>query len=154
MPNKKAVDYLNQNKNKFDKAVLVSKLRSLNYPESVIQEAAQVVYGQKGGRVSSSTGFFDFKNKRIYMSGGEEAIDFLFGLFGIGVLVWIIVAIISELGYFFDEWMLLFIPIILILIMIQMFKKRRYIFKGMLLAVLLPIIAAFVAIIIFWRYIF
>jgi hypothetical protein len=70
------VKYLSQNKEKFSREILMAELRKAGYSDFDINEGATLVFEQ-GDRNS----FWNFKEKKIYLSSSEKWKDFLFGFF-------------------------------------------------------------------------
>lgn len=132
--NQNIIKYLIENKEKYSKEVLVAELDKAGYGEDEIVEAIRFVYNavspqEEGG--GEPANFWDFKTKKIYTKKFEKIIDFLAGFFVIAIMAWIAMDINDDL---------VFIPLILyIFSLFYFFKKRRFIFYGLLADLLIPI---------------
>lgn len=92
--NQNIITYLEQNKNKYSKEVLIEELKKAGYLEQDIIEGTSYIYGsgELNQSVSRIINFWDFKAKIEYQSSSQKWKDFLFGFFipFAGVLVaWI-----------------------------------------------------------------
>ncbi len=131
--------YLRENKNKYPKEILIDELKKSGYKDEDIRKGIGEVFGNKTGhqeKQSAEAGsFWDFSKKKIYQSGSEKFLDFLFGLFapwilGILNLISPLFGLVLFAGYIFA--------------LIYLFHRRRYIFYGLILDMLLPLLAAIV----------
>lgn len=127
--NQNIVTYLNENKEKYPKDVLVAELRKSGYTEEEITEGVAQVFEGKA-LAAANTSFWNFKDKKVYASAGQKWADFLFGVF-----VHIFITFISFffLGHFF--YIVLFI-----LLAVCLHKYRRYMFYGMIATFVLLLI--------------
>jgi len=157
---KQAVEYLWQNKDRYVIEKLKEQLRKLGYPENVIAAATEKVYlgTSKEGLSSEGKGvggarqsFFDFRSKKVYRSLGEKVLDFFVGFFGILVLFWIFVVIAAIFGiHLFSFGPLPGTPFFVFAVQIfgifYFWKRRRFLARGLLSAILIPLLLAGVVI--------
>lgn len=99
-----AIGYLERNRSKFPKGILIEALRNSGYPEADVESSIRAVYGQDGvDRKKGQTpppAIPARESGKIYQSDGEKAKDLFIGLF-FGVLFAIIPVIGWLLGIIF-----------------------------------------------------
>jgi len=126
----KIIKYLQDNKDKYSKKVLIVELKKIGYKETDINNAVSLVYATK-------TSFWDFKSQKIYTNKTEKTKDFFFGLvsfiliniasFLISLIIFL--EIINVASFFF-----------IIFLIIYLFNKRRFIAYGLMFGFILPIL--------------
>lgn len=129
--------YFKENKNKYPQEILINELKKSGYKEEDIREGAKKVFGDRKmanpeGQHGGTNPFWDFTKKKIYQSGSEKFLDFLFGFFA----PWV-----SGLLNLISPLFALFLFIGYIFALFYLFNRRRYIFYGLIADMLLPIIA-------------
>ena len=129
--NQNALDYLKQNKDKYEKEALIEQLRKNDYSENDINESVFSVYGaENNGAVQSISpapiNFFDFKTRKFYTNSSEKWKDFLFGFFAPWLLG--LVAAIPFLGF---PIALLALPAEIVAT-VMLFNRRRFISYGLI----------------------
>jgi hypothetical protein len=141
--NQNIITYLNENKEKYSKEVLVAELRKSGYAEGDIAEGVAQVFslsavaGAKEGGVTpvvAKTSFWNFKDKKTYTKASEKWADFLFGVFSpiiFGVAL-------SIFRFMRVGWIFLLSEVVLA---VYFFNRRRFIFYGLVASVvILPLI--------------
>ncbi|PIP28000.1 MAG: hypothetical protein COX29_03560 [Candidatus Moranbacteria bacterium CG23_combo_of_CG06-09_8_20_14_all_35_22] len=112
-----AINYLNSNKDKYSKEVLINELIKFGYEKKDIEQSVNFVYGgnwQNANNNSSlKNNFWDFKSKKNYATSSEKWKDFLFGFFApwLGIFVGFIPLVgliflgfeIFAVGYLFNR---------------------------------------------------
>ena len=152
---KQAVEYLWQNKDRYVIEKLKEQLRKLGYPENVIAAATEKVYlgTSKEGLSSEGKGvggarqsFFDFRSKKVYRSLGEKILDFFAGFFGILVLHLLFGVGGGLLRYGPLSGISLLVFVVQIVLIFYFWRRRRYLARGLLSAILIPLLLVGVAI--------
>ncbi|TSD01829.1 MAG: hypothetical protein Athens071425_295 [Parcubacteria group bacterium Athens0714_25] len=125
-----AINYIQNNKDKFSKEVLEKELQKAGYAEDDIRQSFVAVYGSNvaGDKAREiKNNFWDFKNKREYASSREKTGDFFFG--------------------FASPFILGFIPLVNFIVfpleifaIIYLFNRRRYISYGIISSFALALI--------------
>ncbi len=146
--NQGVVDYLKENKDKFPGDVLIEQLVRVGHLPQEIQDAVNFVYGEKNDFIVSNssvnsvapTSFSDFKSFKTYTIFAEKRNDFLLGFF---------VPIIFNVVFRFVPFFVPFVGGIIslglyIFALVYFFRRRRFIFYGLLANFLLGIIIVFV----------
>ncbi|GEM_PF-1310879 len=150
MVDRRIINYLRENKNKFPQEVLKRKLIEASYPKDQIEEGIRIVY--EGFVPKEKISFWDFKSIKIYKTFREKLLDFLAGfftpaIFGLGIyfLLGILSAFIYPF-YPFRYFFSLFRIFLLAILGIQIFgifyfwRKRKYLARGFLFSLILPLI--------------
>jgi hypothetical protein len=135
------IAYLNENKEKYPKEVLIAELRKSGYSEEDIAEGVgQVFEGKAPMLAPANTSFWNFKDKKVYTSAGQKWADFLFGVFAPSVFWFTSLLIFSFISYGISY--IYFVPFLIdIAIAVYLFNRRRFIFYGLLASlVFVPII--------------
>lgn len=167
MINENILKYLRGNKDKFSQQVLKEKLVGAGYPRDQIGEGIRIIYGGEvppSPAAGAKTSFWDFKSARTYTSSGEKFVDFLAGFFappvavfvssfffggffnilglmprsffyGFGPLTWIF----PLAGFIFHIWAIFYF-----------WKRRRYLARGLLFILILPLTFIGIGIFIFF----
>jgi hypothetical protein len=142
--NQNIITYLSGNKEKYPKEVLVAELRKSGYSEGDITEGvAQVFDGKTSAVASVKTSFWNFREKKIYTSAGQKWADFLFGFFGINVILGTIFTFLQLLPYAPEEFIFSVLMLLVeVLIAIHVFSRRRFVFYGVIIfpACILPLV--------------
>lgn len=139
--NQKAVKYLQDNKNKYSKEVLLEELRKAGYNEADIIEAEKETYKDNISQTENKpTSFFNFKTKKVYFTKKEKALDFLVGLLFFPLALNFLVDFSKPfLPYRMFNYYSPFIKFFFILIyaagLIYFYKRRKYIFCGLVIIV-------------------
>jgi len=160
MANPTIVQYLQGNRSKYPVDALKKRLLESGYPANEIDTAvAEVFGGAAPAPVSAGTrSFFDFRTPRTYVSFGKKLGDFLFGFFGVfvvnivlggfvGSLLGIMVRSLIGYGSGYSSSLPSLGPllgvgllIIEIWLIFYFWKRRHYLARGILFALLLPLI--------------
>jgi hypothetical protein len=133
------ITYLNENKEKYPKEVLITELQKSGYSEGDITEGvAQVFEGKTPTPASTdaSTSFWNFKDKKIYTSARQKWKDFLFGVFA----PFFVGLILNIFSLFFLGTRFIFgiaVFVLWVVLLIHLFNRRRHMFYGTLLSVVL-----------------
>jgi len=109
-----AIKYLQENKNKFSKEILVKILKETGYTDEDIKNSADFVYDIKKPLQKR-------KQVKIYSNKKEKTKDFW-----LGVLYAFLLGIIPVLGW-----------IVGIVLMVRYYFKRKFVFYGMIAYVIL-----------------
>ncbi len=101
---KEAIQYLRENKDRYEKNVLIKSLRKAGYKESDIQESLREVYGtnqpNKNKQNSAENG--NGKNYKNIRTAWQKVKDFLLGLFILGIL-FIVQAFFSFFSFYYID---------------------------------------------------
>ena len=125
----RAIEYLEQYKDRYSLEKLKQQLVQNGYPKDIIDKAVYEVFvgPDRGKTITDDSkkwrGFSDFKHRRTYASFGARLGDFLIGFF-VTVLAWLLIPFS----------LLIFIG--LVAGVIYLWKRRYYIAVGMILAVI------------------
>ena len=138
--NQGIVDYLNENKDKFPKDTLIEQLVKVGHLPEEIQEAAEFVYGEKTEFMISNnsvypaepTSFWDFKGFKTYTTFAEKRNDFLLGFFA-AIVSGFVFRIIPFAGGIISFGLYIFA-------LVFFYKRRKFIFYGLLADILLGIL--------------
>jgi len=158
-------EYLKANKDKFTLDVLRQKLLEAGYQKEVIDQAVLEVFqigGVKPAVLKATAGFFDFRNVKTYHTFGEKLVDFLIGWFLVGwlgsLLIYLVVVrffsnfLDAYARYIFMLFSLLVIFALHIFGIFYFWKRRHYLARGLVFAILLSIILATVFILwVLWQ---
>jgi hypothetical protein len=142
--NQNIVTYLQDNKDLFSKEVLVDQLKKAGYEEGDIAGGVACVYdaAASSDQTAQQGGFLDFKSIKTYVNSSDKWKDFLFGFFA-PFLCGLLLAIVPILGS------LVFLAAY-VFFLVYFFKRRRFIFYGMLAElVLMPLVVIVLYFIIF-----
>jgi len=135
--NQNIIKYFNDNKKKYSREILIAELEKAGYKKEEIAEAAIFIYEPPAPpRERKMSLWNDLRAQKVYIKTSEKIIDFLSGFFLGGFVVWTIVWFIQLI---IGVYIMLFSPIIYILALIYFFKRRKYIFYGLLAELLIPI---------------
>lgn len=139
------IRYLNDNKDKYPKESLVNELSKVGYSERSILESVQAVYGRAEVVNGGKTSFWNFKDKKEYRKASEKAGDVFLGFLFPWVFGWAISmavhTLLAPFGMMFFIWLLG--VILYIFALVYFYRKRRYIFYGMLLNIIIPLFGVF-----------
>ncbi|MCK9379106.1 MAG: hypothetical protein M0P97_03095 [Candidatus Moranbacteria bacterium] len=125
-----AINYIQENKNKFSKEVLKNELQKAGYAEDdIAQSFAVVCGGDVTGDKTQEIGknFWDFKTKREYTVSGEKNKDFFFGIVSPFILGFI--PLVNFVAFPLE-----------IFAIIYLFNRRRYISYGIMSSFALALI--------------
>lgn len=149
--NKQITKYLKSNKDKYSREQLVEALKKAGHSERDIQKGVEAVYRPQ----KEQTGFWDFKTRKYYAEKKEKVLDFIVGVVLFFALTYIIFGIVTNLllsflslsSGFSDFAVLVLIQmgiflLVVILALIFLFIKRRFMFYGLLTGFLCFIVFA------------
>lgn len=149
--NQNVTAYLQENKDKYSQEILLDQLRKAGYSEQDIKDGASFVYNNSVAAATPSReskqaiDFWDFKTPKIYTKSSEKWADFLFGFFA-PMAVGFVSNLIPLIGPFIAL-------IFYILALIYLFNRRRFVFYGILMGIILVVpfvaLSAFLAVIFF-----
>ncbi|EKE18792.1 MAG: hypothetical protein ACD_9C00236G0001 [uncultured bacterium] len=122
--NQNILTYLQQNKDKYPKELLIAQLLKGGYGQQEIQEAADFIYDAKIKNIVRSD-FWDFKAVKTYTMSSEKWKDFLFGFFApfivriVGNIIPVIGSILTLVFY--------------IIALVYLFNRRKFVFYGVVI---------------------
>ncbi|HOX10951.1 MAG TPA: hypothetical protein P5323_03910 [Candidatus Moranbacteria bacterium] len=140
--NQNVIAYLKENKDKYSQEALFDQLKKAGYSEQDIQDGVSFVYNDSVIVTASSkeskqpVDFWDFKTPKIYAKSSEKWADFLFGLFAPWV-VGFVSSFITLIGPFIAL-------IFYITALIYLFNRRRFIFYGLLVEMIVILMIIFI----------
>lgn len=139
--NQNIVVYLQENKDKFNKEILIEQLLKAGYFSEEIQEGIGFVYGDMA-QLATQLDFWNFKQIKVYNKSSEKWKDFWFGFFAPWILG-IVASVIPIVGPILSL-------IFYITALVYLFNRRRFIFYGMLTELIaIPIVVIVVLISVF-----
>lgn len=151
--NQNIIAYLKENKDRYPQDALIEQLRKSGYLEQDIQEGIVFIYadfGKAALETGQSDDFWNFKTKKVYASSFEKRKDFLFGFFTHASLVFLFVfagmLIFGSFGSSFSAIIPLIVLIIIIMASVYLFNRRRFIFYGILMGIIIAPFAALAAV--------
>lgn len=134
--NQNIIKYFIENKEKYSKEILIAELSKAGYKKEEIAEAAKFVYEGAAPQKEASANFWNFKARKVYIKTSEKVVDFLLGFFVAGFVVWTIIWLL----HLIIRGPLFFLSLIIyILALIYLYKRRRYMFYGLLADLLIPL---------------
>ena len=128
---------------------MVRHLREQGIDETIIEEAREIVFGRPiSGPTPAETGsFWNFYDQKIYMSKKEKSEDFLLGLFGLSIPLYLCVLVDHFIGFIL-AWAILLFQIACIF---YFWNRRRSISIGAIVSTIFIPIILFISFIIFWN---
>lgn len=137
MANTAAVNFLREHKARYPLEILQRQLRAQGYPEAVVAESVKVAYGgAKPGTPQGnySGGFFNIRRPLVYATGGLKIWDFIAGLMLGGAMSFIQLVGQEIFFYDFELYGVLTLLAVRVVLLVFLFRTRRWMMFGLLAA--------------------